>query len=66
MSLKETIEQWKKGVDLAEKGSHAEAIKAFLSIPEPGARIYFNICNMYIELGDVAKAEEVTETDNNR
>ena len=67
MSLRETIELWKDGVDKAKQSRYVEAIDVFMSIPDfhVGARIYFNICNMYIELGDVAKAEEVTATDNN-
>ena len=59
MSLKEMIEFWKKGVQEAEQGRHSEAIKSFLDMPEPGARIYFNIANMYVSLGNIEEAEKV-------
>uniref|UniRef100_A0A1X7TTC9 Uncharacterized protein n=1 Tax=Amphimedon queenslandica TaxID=400682 RepID=A0A1X7TTC9_AMPQE len=58
MSLKEMIEFWKKGVDEAQQGRHSEAIKSFLDMPEPGARIYFNIANMYVCLGNIEEAEK--------
>ena len=66
MSLKETIEFWKKGVDEAEKGRHSEAIKSFMDMPEPGSRIYFNVANMYVSLGSIEEAEEVRERESLR
>ena len=60
MSLKETIEFWKSGIVKAEEGKYAEAIEAFLTMPEPGSRIYFNIASMYLRLGDLAAAEDVS------
>ena len=44
----------------AEQGKWAEAIEAFLTMPEPGSRIYFNIASMYLRLGDLAAAEDVS------
>lgn len=46
----------------AEQGKWAEAIEAFLTMPEPGSRIYFNIASMYLRLGDLAAAEESLDT----
>ena len=60
MSLKETIEFWKSGIVKAEQGKWTEAIEAFLTMPEPGSRIYFNIASMYLRLGDLAAAEDVS------
>lgn len=56
------IEFWKKGADEAQQGRHSEAIKSFLDMPEPGARIYFNIANMYVCLGNIEEAEKVRKT----
>ena len=44
----------------AEQGKWAEAIETFLTMPEPGSRIYFNIASMYLRLGDLAAAEDVS------
>lgn len=60
MSLKETIEFWRGGVLKAEQGKWTEAIETFLMMPEPGSRIYFNIASMYLRLGDLAAAEDVS------
>lgn len=59
MSLRETIELWKEGVEKAGKGLHREAVDIFLSIPEPGARIYFNVANMCLSLNNVVESEKV-------
>lgn len=59
MSLKQMIEYWKAGVELGEKEQYQEAIRKFLDMPEPGARIHFNIANMYLRLGKLVEAEEV-------
>ena len=59
MSLRQMIELWKDGVELGEKEQYEEAIRKFLDMPEPGARIYFNIANMYLRLGKLSEAEEV-------
>jgi neutrophil factor 2 len=55
MSLRETIELWKRGTDEARRGDHTEAIQIFSSIPldlHAGAKILFNISSLYVELGD--------------
>lgn len=65
MSLRETIELWKNGVKKAEDNQPADAIKLFLDISEPGARIYFNVANMYISLGNSIEAEKVRLTISN-
>ena len=59
MSLKDTIEMWKIGVEKAEAGQYQEAIEAFLGMPEPGARIYFNVSSMYLRMGRLDEAERV-------
>ena len=59
MSLKDTIEQWQAGVEKAEAGHYEEAIDCFTEMPEPGARIYFNIASMFLRLGNLADAERV-------
>ena len=59
MSLRETIELWKDGVEKAEKGLHREAVDVFLSIPEPGARIYFNVANMCLSLNSIVESAKV-------
>ena len=62
MSLKDTIEQWAAGIDLAESGQYEEAIDRWTSMPEPGARIYFNVASMFLKLGDLENAERVFYT----
>ncbi len=59
MSLKDTIELWKTGAEKADAGQYQEAIDAFLEMPEPGARIYFNVASMYLRLGRLDEAERV-------
>lgn len=59
MSLKDTIEQWHAGVEKAEAGHYEEAIDCFTEMPEPGARIYFNIASMFLRLGNLEDAERV-------
>ena len=59
MSLKDTIEQWQAGVEKAEAGHYEEAIDCFTEMPEPGARIYFNIASMFLRLGNLEDAERV-------
>lgn len=56
------IEYWKAGVELGENEQYHEAIRKFLDMPEPGARIYFNVANMYLRLGKLIEAEEVIST----
>jgi hypothetical protein len=60
MSLKDTIEQWSEGVDLALGGKAREAIAVWTAMQEPGARIYFNIASMYMLLGSIDNAEKVS------
>ena len=59
MSLRQMIEFWKEGVELGEKDRYEDAIKKFLDMPEPGARIYFNIASMYLRLGKLEEANKV-------
>lgn len=60
MALREMIEIWKEGVEKAEKNQHNAAIETFLDMPEPGARIYFNVASLYLRLGNLNAAEEVS------
>lgn len=60
MSLKEMIAHWKEGVEKASKNQYTAAIEAFLGMQEPGARIYFNVASMYLRLGNLPSAEEVS------
>ena len=53
------IEHWKTGVEMASRNQYTAAIEAFLSMQEPGARIYFNAASMYLRLGNLPDAEEV-------
>ena len=59
MSLKQMIESWKEGVELGQNDRYEDAIRKFLDMPEPGARIYFNVASMYLRLGKLSDAEEV-------
>ena len=59
MSLKELIEGWKNGSELAEAGRYREAIDAFSDIQEPGAKIHYNTAAVYLRLGNLKKAEKV-------
>lgn len=61
MSLKDTIELWKSGAEKAEAGRYQEAIETFLDMPEPGARIYFNVSSMYLRMGRLDEAEAVRD-----
>lgn len=60
MSLKDTIEQWSRGVDKALDGMLDEAIDIWTSMQEPGARIYFNIASTHLLLGNLDNAERVS------
>ena len=59
MSLKEVIEIWKDGAELAVAGKYREAVDCFMEMPEPGSRIYFNIASMFFRLGNLEDAERV-------
>lgn len=59
MSLKETILLWNNGVEKALNDRHEEAIDTWTEMPEPGARIYYNIASMFVKLGDLENAERV-------
>lgn len=59
MSLKDFIEQWKNGAELAEAGRYAEAIDCLTEMSEPGSRNYFNIASMHLRLGHLDDAERV-------
>lgn len=59
MSLKELIEGWKNGSELAEAERYQEAIDAFLDIQDPGSKIHYNAAAVYLRLGNLKKAEKV-------
>lgn len=59
MSLKETIEQWNAGILHAEAGQYEEAVDRWTEMPEPGAKIYYNIASMFLKLGNLPDAERV-------
>ena len=59
MSLKDEVAAWQKGVDKAAEAKYDEAIACFSEIPEPGARIFFNIASMNLKLGDLESAKKV-------
>ncbi len=61
MSLKDTIELWKSGAEKAGAGQYSEAVDAFLEMPEPGSRIYFNVSSMYLRMGRLHEAEKVRD-----
>ena len=60
MSLKDTIEQWNTGVGHAEAGQYEDAVDRWTEMPEPGAKIYYNIASMFLKLGNLADAERVS------
>ena len=59
MSLKEKVELWQAGVEKAGAGKFEEAVDNFTEIPEPSARIYFNISSAFLRLGNLEDAERV-------
>ena len=61
MSLKEKVELWQSGVANAAVGKFEDAVDSFTEIPEPSARIYFNISSAFLRLGDLENAERVRE-----
>ena len=60
MSLKEKVVLWQTGVENAEAGRFEEAIDSFTEIPEPSARIYFNIASAFLRQGNLEDAERVS------
>ena len=61
MSLKEKVVLWQSGVEKAEAGQFEEAVDNFTEIPEPSARIYFNIASAFLRLGNLEDAERVSK-----
>ena len=59
MSLKEIVVLWQSGVEHAAAGKYEEAVDNFTEIPEPSARIYFNIASAFLKLGNLGDAERV-------
>lgn len=59
MSLKEKVVLWHAGVENAAAGKFEEAVDNFTEIPEPSARIYFNIASAFLRLGNLEDAERV-------
>lgn len=59
MSLKEKVVLWQAGVENAAAGKFEEAVDNFTEIPEPSARIYFNIASAFLRLGNLEDAERV-------
>ena len=61
MSLKEKVELWQAGVENAVAGKFEDAVDNFTEIPEPSARIYFNIASAFLRTGNLEDAERVRE-----
>lgn len=61
MSLKEKVVLWHAGVENAAAGKFEEAVDSFTEIPEPSARIYFNIASAFLRLGNLEDAERVRD-----
>lgn len=61
MSLKEKVVLWQAGVENAVAGKFEEAVDSFTEIPEPSARIYFNISSAFLRLGNLEDAERVRD-----
>ena len=59
MSLKETIILWNSGVEAALAGNFDQAISEWISMPEPGAKIYYNIACMRLKQGQLDQAIKV-------
>ena len=59
MSLKETIILWNSGVEAALAGNFDQAISEWISMPEPGAKIYYNIACMRSKQGQLDQAIKV-------
>lgn len=59
MSLKETIILWNSGVEAALAGNFDQAISEWTSMPEPGAKIYYNIACMRLKQGQLDQAIKV-------
>ncbi|CAI8022822.1 Neutrophil cytosol factor 2 [Geodia barretti] len=57
MSLKEMVVLWQAGVENAEAGRFEEAVDNFTEIPEPSARIFFNIASAFLRQGNLEDAE---------
>ena len=61
MSLKEMVVLWQAGVENAEAGRFEEAVDNFTEIPEPSARIFFNIASAFLRQGNLEDAERVSK-----
>jgi neutrophil factor 2 len=57
MSLKEQVVSWQSGVENALAGKFEDAVDNFTEIPEPSARIFFNIASAFLRLGNLEDAE---------
>lgn len=66
MSLKEKVVLWQSGVENATAGKFEDAVDNFTEIPEPSARIYFNIASAFLRLGNLEDAERVRDRENER
>jgi hypothetical protein len=60
MSLKEQVVSWQSGVENALAGKFEDAVDNFTEIPEPSARIFFNIASAFLRLGNLEDAERVS------
>ena len=59
MSLKDKVVSWQAGVECALAEKFEDAVDKFTEIPEPSARIFFNISSAFLRLGNLEDAERV-------
>ncbi|XP_071948471.1 uncharacterized protein [Antedon mediterranea] len=61
LSHKEIIVTWHKAMQVYESGATSEALENLTSIPEPSAKILFNIGSFQLLTNDVANAQKTLE-----
>ena len=59
MSLKDKVVSWQAGVECALAEKFEDAVDKFTEIPEPSARIFFNVASAFLRLGNLEDAERV-------
>lgn len=62
MSFLDTLRQWDEAVTCVDRQDVTEALKIFLSIPEPNSKICFDIGCLHMLNQDLDAAEKVCFT----
>ena len=55
------LESWNEAITACDDKNYEECLQKFLDVPDPSAKIMFNIGNVQIVLGEHAQAIQVSD-----